>query len=114
MLAYELLHWTLSGPQKFPVSPNSRESEMGDCPPAPQANTPCFTEIQSSDCECGIEVFHLVHRTSSILSAGIGPVGMWYSFVIIHVVMIRKRWQPARQQLLRGVTSLATLCIYRP
>jgi hypothetical protein len=41
-------------------------------------------------------------------------VGMWCSFVIIHVVMIRKRWQPARQQLLRGITSLATLCIYRP
>jgi hypothetical protein len=41
-------------------------------------------------------------------------VGMWCSFVIIHVVMIRKRWQPARQQLLHGITSLATLCIYRP
>jgi hypothetical protein len=41
-------------------------------------------------------------------------VGTWCSFVIIHVVMISKRWQPTRQQLLRGVTSLATLCIYRP
>jgi hypothetical protein len=41
-------------------------------------------------------------------------VGMWCSFVIIHVVMIYKRWQTTRQQLLRGVTSLATLCIYRP
>jgi hypothetical protein len=41
-------------------------------------------------------------------------VGTWCSFVIIHVIMIYKRWQPTRQQLLRGVTSLATLCIYRP